>query len=605
MESNGQKIVIVEDEGLIAADLQDRLERAGYSVPGSAATGSEALRVIRETSPDLVLMDIRIKGTQDGIQVAEQVRDQFGIPVIYLTAYEDRETLERASRTNAFGYIKKPIASASLRGSIEMALAKHKSERHLREQRDWFSANFAAVPDAVLVTDGFGRVSYINAAAEELTGCKVDNALNRPSNELLRLTYQDGRPMEDLVPLAMLQGTPVPLPQDVQLAGPGEQRFDIEGTVAPKFHEGRVEGAVVTFKDVTLRRFEEEQSRQDDKHEALSRFADGIAGLVDLELNAIDGEIPHLIESLPRGSTIVPIAANIGSALMDTLAVTKRLKAFGQPPEMEPRMLRLVELLARLETIEGLKLRLEPDPRPVYADPWQLSKVLEIILAHAADSMDEGAGISLDTSRAEFKGMREWVRIRIAYISTREAADDLGRAFDPSWDGDLEGVPFAYGLVRRMGGLLTARLQGNTISFEIYLPSVQAAAAGASPESAVRPSVLLIEPNSRVRRMLREHFEQHGYNLLEVADCEEALRLAELYERRIHLAIANPGKDDAGRAKLAEALEALKPGVRVRLLEGYSDESNEAAHLTRWDLLKWANDTVGSLGLAIPASVGE
>src|SRR5580692_2887441 len=134
MVSCERKIVIVEDEGIIAADLQDRLEKAGYQVPGVASSGGEALELIRSQSPDLVLMDIRLAGDLDGIQVAEKVRNEFDIPVVYLTAYEDRETLQRASHTQAFGFIKKPIASASLKGSIELAISKHLHERYLREQ---------------------------------------------------------------------------------------------------------------------------------------------------------------------------------------------------------------------------------------------------------------------------------------------------------------------------------------------------------------------------------------------------------------------------------------------------------------------------------------
>ena len=164
------KIVIVEDEGLIAADLEARLKNAGYSVPGTADTSERALEVIQKTSPDLVLMDIRLKGDVDGIETASRVREQLDIPVVFLTAYEDRGTLERAGQTQAFGYIKKPIASASLRGSIEMALSKHRYERDLRAQRDWMAASFRSVPHAVLVTDGQGRLTYLNSPAEKLTG---------------------------------------------------------------------------------------------------------------------------------------------------------------------------------------------------------------------------------------------------------------------------------------------------------------------------------------------------------------------------------------------------------------------------------------------------
>jgi len=88
------KIVIVEDEGLIAADLESRLKSSGYQVPGTADSAQPALKLIRESSPDLVLMDIRLKGEQDGIQVAQVLREQFDIPVVYLTAYEDRATLD-------------------------------------------------------------------------------------------------------------------------------------------------------------------------------------------------------------------------------------------------------------------------------------------------------------------------------------------------------------------------------------------------------------------------------------------------------------------------------------------------------------------------------
>src|ERR1035438_465304 len=123
MESSEHSVVIVEDEGLIAADLKGRLERAGYRGPAVGGTAGEGLEAIRDKTPDLVLMDIRLRGNVDGIQVAEQVRRDFDIPVVYLTAYEDPKTLERASQTQAFGYIKKPIDSVSLRGSIEMAIS--------------------------------------------------------------------------------------------------------------------------------------------------------------------------------------------------------------------------------------------------------------------------------------------------------------------------------------------------------------------------------------------------------------------------------------------------------------------------------------------------
>jgi PAS domain S-box-containing protein len=608
MESHEHKIVIVEDEGLIAADLQGRLERAGYVVPAVAGTGVEALDVIREKSPDLVLMDIRLKGNLDGIQVAERVQRELDIPIVYLTAFEDRNTLERASKTQAFGYIKKPIASASLAGSIEIAISKHRQERYLREQRDWFSASFAAVPDAVLVADGIGRICYLNPVAEELTGRRAEDALGKPAAELLRFRYQDGRPVDDLIPLVMLQGAPVPLPADIWLDGGQNRRYAVEGSLAPRWQEGRADGVVVTFKDVTMRRFDEEQARQDNKHEALSRLADGIAGQLDLELSVVAEESTRLLNSLPSDSALRLNAETIESAALDAFAVTCRLRAFGQEREINPQALRVNEILQTLQTtwngaLPGLAVQLDPDPRPAHADGREVTRVLDLLLQHAHVWMDAAGGIRVMASGAESQGLPEWVQIRIAYTTTGEDGAALERAFDPSWDGNWEGLPFAYGLTKRMGGLLRARMEANrTVAFELYLPSVEVAAAGAPMEPEERPVLLVIDRNSEVRRLLHAHFEMHGYNVLEAGNCEEALMLVRLYGQPIRLVIANPAPDDELNAELAPRLLELMPGICVRVWESYREEcSGEVSpgetawrYLNKWDLLEWANNVIGS-----------
>jgi len=388
MESRKQNIVIVEDEGLIAADLRGRLERAGYTVPGIAGTGNEALDVIRQNSPDLVLMDIRLRGKMDGIHVAERVRRDFDIPVVFLTAYEDRNTLERAGTTQAFGYIKKPIASASLEGSIEMALAKHRHERYLREQRDWFQANFSAIADAVVVTDRASRISYVNPIAEALIGCKAEEALGKPYTELLRFRNQEGRVVDDLVPVVMLHGAPIPLPVGLRLEGANKKCFAIEGTLTPRSHEGRADGVLIVFKDVTLRRFEEEQSRQDDRHSALARLSDGIAGQLDLELSVVAEESTRLLGELPSDSTLRSAAETIESAALDAFAVTCRLRAFGQEREIKPATVNVNDALQQIATtwngaLPGLKVQLDSEPRPVHADASELNRVIDMLLQHA------------------------------------------------------------------------------------------------------------------------------------------------------------------------------------------------------------------------------
>jgi hypothetical protein len=609
MESCERKIVIVEDEGLIAADLQGRLEREGYQVPGIAVSGGEALQVIRAQSPDLVLMDIRLSGDLDGIQVADKVRDELDIPVVYLTAYEDRETLQRASQTQAFGYIKKPIASASLRGSIEMAISKHRHERYLREQRDWLSASFASVPDALLVTDDSGRICYVNSMAAELIGCSIDGALGRPSAELLRFTYQDGRPVEDFVPVAMLQGAPVPLPEDIWLQGAREKRRAIEGTASPRWQDGHVEGVVIAFQDVTLRKFDEEQESQYKKHQALSRLADGISGHIQLELSAVSDESARLLESLPGPCLMRSSVETIESAAREAYAVSSRLRILAREKEIQPRLVKINRVLKRLESVwkdalPGLNLKLDEHTRPVQADAHELTRALDLILQHAHRWMDAGHGITIAAAAAQLEGLEDWLDIRIAYTTTGEDASALERAFDPTWDGNWEGLPFVYSLIKRMGGLISARIEGRgNVSFEVYLPSVKVAEAGLPLEQVEKPVILLVDANSESRRVLHAHFAQHWYKVLEASDCSEALLLTASPELPIRLVLANPAKEDLRKADLVGTLVHNRPGIHLRIFDGYREgHGSEQRQLTKWDLLEWTNDLLGAPAWALAAS---
>jgi CheY-like chemotaxis protein len=121
-------IVIVEDEAIVGADIQNTLERLGYDAPAIAVSGEEALKRIEEIGPDLVLMDIILQGEMDGIEVAAAIRAASNIPVVYLTAYMDEERLRRAKAVGPFAYIPKPFEEGELASTIEKALSKTRRE---------------------------------------------------------------------------------------------------------------------------------------------------------------------------------------------------------------------------------------------------------------------------------------------------------------------------------------------------------------------------------------------------------------------------------------------------------------------------------------------
>ncbi|MGB3908741.1 MAG: response regulator [Methanomethylovorans sp.] len=119
------KILVVEDENIVALEIKKRLQKLGYIVPSVASTGEDAISKVEGILPDLVLMDIMLKGEIDGIHAAGEIRKRFNIPVVYLTAYSDEETLQRAKLTEPYGYILKPFEENDLRTTIEIALYRH------------------------------------------------------------------------------------------------------------------------------------------------------------------------------------------------------------------------------------------------------------------------------------------------------------------------------------------------------------------------------------------------------------------------------------------------------------------------------------------------
>ncbi|WP_196297002.1 response regulator [Methanosarcina barkeri] len=127
------RILVVEDEHIVAMGIKKMLKNLGYTVTGVASSGKDAISKAESTFPDVVLMDIMLKGDMDGVEAAKEIREKFDVPVVYLTAYSDSKILERAKKTEPFGYIVKPFDEKDLHSSIEVALHKHRKEKEKTE----------------------------------------------------------------------------------------------------------------------------------------------------------------------------------------------------------------------------------------------------------------------------------------------------------------------------------------------------------------------------------------------------------------------------------------------------------------------------------------
>lgn len=251
-----QKILIVEDETIVAMEIQSRLEEYKYEVVGIASSGEKAIEKVEETLPDLVLMDIVLKGDLDGIEIASQIRSRFNIPVVYLTAYADEETLQRAKITGPFGYILKPFEDRELRSNIEIALCRSRMENKLRESRKWLAATIDSIGEGVIATDREGIIKVINPFAEALTGWKQEECMGKPIKKIFKVVNKDtDQRVEDPVKKVIQEGSFYGLAGGNILVTKEGIKIPIDIIGLPiKDDEDSVIGIVIVFYDIVERK---------------------------------------------------------------------------------------------------------------------------------------------------------------------------------------------------------------------------------------------------------------------------------------------------------------------------------------------------------------
>ena len=264
MGTTKANILVVEDERVVASDLRFLLEGAGYQVCDMLASGEDAIRTTGTLRPDLVLMDITLRGEIDGIAAAEEIRRLYDIPVVFLTAHSDEGTLQRAKITEAFGYILKPFEERELRANIEMALYKHSTDRRLRESERLLSTTLRSIGDAVITVDAARNITFMNAVAEALTGWTLGDARSKPFGVVCNLQSEtDGASADTLVADAIEEGKTVSTANHFYVIAQDGHRTPVDRSVAPlRGTEGSVAGAVVVLRDVSDRKRVESALRE-------------------------------------------------------------------------------------------------------------------------------------------------------------------------------------------------------------------------------------------------------------------------------------------------------------------------------------------------------
>ncbi|MGJ7581591.1 ATP-binding protein [Variovorax sp. RHLX14] len=319
------RILVVEDDRVVARDLKQQLTRLGYEVVGITSHGEEASALAMATSADLALTDIRLEGAMDGIDAAQEMRLTCDIPVVFLTAYADDETIRRARVTEPFGYLLKPFEDSQLRTAVEMALYKHAADRKLRDSERRYAATLSSIGDAVISADDAGLITYLNPVAERLTMFRSAEALGLQLGEVYRTVDEEtGLRIEVQIEAQIEAHARQANSQVLLLARDGTSPIPIEQSASPIIDDrGNITGTVLVFRDLALRREVDKKLR--DAQAELVR----VSGLTTM--GELAASIAHEINQ--------PLAAIVTNASAGLNWLRRPAPDFGELEQVLTRML--------------------------------------------------------------------------------------------------------------------------------------------------------------------------------------------------------------------------------------------------------------------------
>lgn len=596
-------ILVVEDERIIAKGIERRLKGLGYEVVGLASTGEEAVRQAAGMRPDLVLMDIQLGEGMDGVEAAHQIRAQLCIPVVFLTAHSDDATLQRAKLSEPFGYVIKPYEDKDLHTAIEIGLYKHQMEQRLRENERWLAATLASIGDGVIVTDENGRVRFMNALAERLTGWTQADALGRDAQEVFHIVEERTRQhAPSPVREALSTGFPSVLAPNTILISRSGKELPIDDSAAPiRDVNGKIMGTVLVFRDITERRRLEEHLRQAQKMEAVGRLAGGIAHDFNNIMTIITGYSELLLAS-DLAPSVQESLQLIHDAGQRAASLTQQIMAFSRKQilvptavnlntivrDMEPMVRRLIGSHIEFVTVPS------PDLGQVRADPTQIGQVILNLAANARDAMPKGGRLIVATANAELseETTRQYPDVtpgRYAMLSVSDTGhgipeDLLAHIFEPFFttkgvgQGTGLGLATVYGIVKQSGGHIEVASQvGVGSTFRVYLPLIeeppsQPLSREILPAAKGHETILLVEDEETVRRMTRMILQQSGYKVLEASNGLEGVSVAREHPGPIHLLITDLVMPKLSGREMADQLRALRPRLRVLFMSGYTED---------------------------------
>jgi two-component system cell cycle sensor histidine kinase/response regulator CckA len=605
-----KKILVVEDENLIAMEIQDRLKALGYSVPALIRSGEEAVQRVSQIKPDLVLMDIMLAGSIDGIETAKYIHKHYDIPIVFLTAHSDNETLERAKQCESYGYVIKPLKERELYAAIEIALSKHAMEKRLKAKERWLLTTLKSLGDAVITTNQKGAITFMNSIAVSLTGWEPSSTVGQDFQSVFHIVNENAKTnQENPITTVLKQGKSHESSNGTLLISKNGKEIPIDYNAAPiRDEHSSLKGVVLVFRNITERKELEKKVQLYQKSEAIETLARGVANdfnnnMTSIQLG-IDLSLMEIDPDDPAFSGIQKHMKEIHQNAAHAADLARQLLMFSRKHPMNPKSLSINTLIKQssstLKQLTGQNIHistvLEPDLWNTLADQVTIERVILNLVLNAREAMPSGGVLTIKTVNSEINEAMcqdmtntrpgKFICLMIQDTGAGMKKETIEHIFEPffSTKGPDKskglGLSVVDGIIKQHKGWITVETvvdQGTT--FKVYLPALPKVSEKTEDVELkdIRTSgrgekILVVEDEKGVREFLNKTLTHVGYSVFVAEDSKQAYEIFEREKGNIQLMLSDVVLPGINGVELAERLLALKPDLRILLCSGDTDD---------------------------------
>jgi two-component system cell cycle sensor histidine kinase/response regulator CckA len=584
MNLDGIRVLLVEDNPGDARLFTELVRDTGAGQWNLVQVDrlSAALERLRHENFDVMLLDLSLPDA-DGLDTLIRAHTEAPkVPIVVLTGHDDEALAVRAVRAGAQDYLVKGRMDGDLLvRSIRYASERGRAVEALERREEHYRSLIENSMDLISIMNLDGTIRYVSPSHERLLGYPLDALVGR---NVLSFVHSEDKARVQTALANGNNGRPV----ECRIRHSDGSWRVLESFSRDLSHVAGVNGMVVNARDITERKHLEEQLHHSQRLEAVGRLAGGVAHDFNNLLMVITGYSHMLLDAMHASDPARQDLEQVVKASERATDLTRQLLAFSRRQGVRATLVSLNGLVQEMdrmlrrilgEDIE-LTIQLAPDLKTVRADPGQIEQVILNMAVNARDAMPSGGQLLIETKNSALP-RRDCVMVSISDTGIGMEPQVLSRVFEPFFttkeQGTGLGLATSYGIIKENGGdLRVESTPGKGTCFHIELPvTEQTSEDMESPKESRAPrgteTILLVEDEDGVRRVVETMLKRHGYQVLSASSYKEAIAAAERHRGTIHLLITDMVMPGMSGRKMAECLVAARPNLKVLYVSGYGD----------------------------------